>query len=181
MPVEAEVAALKKTPRNSLMPPSAEHPHANPPPNQEKKKSAKKQGGQPGHVKHSRPLIPEDQCYDVVPVKPDVCRRCGEALVGTDPEPLRHQVWDVPEIKPLFTEYQLHRLTCSCCRESTCASLPPGVPSSQGGPRLVALVALIMGCFRQSKRRVPCFWTWFSINPAHPPGSSSSSNRRPMR
>ena len=163
------------------MPPSAEHPHANPPPNQEKKKSAKKQGGQPGHVKHSRPLIPEDQCYDVVPVKPDVCRRCGEALVGTDPEPLRHQVWDVPEIKPLFTEYQLHRLTCSCCRESTCASLPPGVPSSQGGPRLVALVALIMGCFRQSKRRVPCFWTWFSINPAHPPGSSSSSNRRPMR
>jgi transposase len=35
--------------------------------------------------------------------------------------------------------------------------LPPGVPQSQAGPRLVALVALLMGCFRQSKRRVAFF------------------------
>lgn len=31
------------------------------------------------------------------------------------------------------------------------------MPASQGGPRLVALVALLMGCFRQSKRRVALF------------------------
>jgi transposase len=35
--------------------------------------------------------------------------------------------------------------------------LPPGVPQSQAGPRLVALTALLMGCFRQSKRRVAFF------------------------
>jgi transposase len=154
--LEAELAAVKKTPRNSSLPPSSEHPHAKPPRDKEKG-TGKKPGGQPGHPRHERPLIPTEQCHDVVPLTPEACRRCGEALVGTDPEPLRHQVWDVPEIKPLVTEYQLHRLICPCCHESTCAQLPPGVPASQAGPRLVALVALLMGCFRQSKRRVALF------------------------
>src|SRR4051812_26667787 len=155
--LKSELAGVKKTPRNSSLPPSTEHPHARPPRNRREKGIGKKRGGQPGHPKHDRALIPADQCQDVIPLKPEACRRCGEALVGTDPEPLRHQVWDIPEIKPLVTEYQLHRLTCPCCRESTCAQLPPGVPISQGGPRLVALVALLMGCFRQSKRRVTLF------------------------
>jgi transposase len=155
--LEAEVAALKKTPRNSSLPPSTEHPHARPPRDQQKKGSGRKPGGQPGHPRHERTLIPAEQCHAVVPLKPDTCRRCGEALVGSDLEPLRHQVWEIPPIQPLVTEYQLHRLTCPCCQESTCARLPTGVPASQGGPRLVALVALLMGCFRQSKRRVALF------------------------
>ncbi len=155
--LEAELAAAKRTPRNSSLPPSSEHPHAKPPRDQEKKGPRKKPGGQPGHPKHDRALIPTEQCREVVPLKPETCRRCGEALVGSDPEPWRHQVWDLPEIKPLVTEYQLHRLTCPCCQQSTCAQLPAGVPASQGGPRLVALVALLMGCFRQSKRRVALF------------------------
>jgi transposase len=162
--LEAEVAALKnelagvkRTPRNSSLPPSTEHPHAKPSRKERRRGIGKKRGGQPGHPKHDRALIPTDQCQDVIPLKPEACRRCGAALLGTDPEPLRHQVWDIPEIKPLVTEYQLHRLTCPCCQASTCAPLPPGVPMSQGGPRLVALVALLMGCFRQSKRRVTLF------------------------
>ena len=155
--VKNELAGVKKTPRNSSLPPSTEHPHAKPPRDQEKKRSGKKRGGQPGHPRHERALIPAEQCQTVVQCVPGACRRCGQALAGKDPEPLRHQVWDIPEIKPLVTEYQLHRLTCPCCHESTCAQLPPGVPISQGGPRLVALVALLMGCFRQSKRRVALF------------------------
>lgn len=155
--LEGELAGLKKTPRNSSLPPSSEHPHAKPPRDSKGNKGKKKRGGQPGHPKHERALIPTEQCQTVVPLKPEICRRCGEALVGSDSEPLRHQVWDIPEIKPLVTEYQLHRLTCPGCQESTCAQLPVGVPASQGGPRLVALVALLMGCFRQSKRRVALF------------------------
>jgi transposase len=155
--LEAALAAAKRTPRNSSRPPSSEHPHAKPPRDKAKKGPGKKPGGQPGHPKHERPLIPTEQCQEVVPLKPESCRRCGEALVGSDPQPLRHQVWDLPEIKPLVREYQLHRLTCPCCQARTCAALPAGVPASQGGPRLVALVALLMGCFRQSKRRVALF------------------------
>jgi transposase len=155
--VKQELAGIKKTPRNSSLPPSTEHPHAKPPRDQDKKSSGKKQGGQPGHPRHERALIPPEKCQTVIECVPKACRRCGNSLVGNDPEPLRHQVWDIPEIIPLVTEYQLHRLTCPRCQESTCAQLPPGVPTSQGGPRLVALVALLMGCFRQSKRRVSLF------------------------
>lgn len=148
-------ARLNKTPQNSSLPPSSQHPHAKPAP--QKKRGHPRPGGQPGHPKHERTLIPVEQCTQVVPIVPETCRRCGEPLAGRDPEPLRHQVWDLPEITPLVTEYQLHRLTCPCCSISTCGVLPPGVPHGQAGPRLIALAALLMGCFKQSKRRVALF------------------------
>lgn len=159
-------ARLNKTPRNSSLPPSTEHPHARPAPRQ--KRSGKKPGGQPGHPKCERALIPPEQCHDVQVLVPETCRRCGEPLRGRDPEPLRHQVWDIPPIKPLVTEYQLHRLTCPECSISTCAELPAGVPQGQAGPRLVALAALLMGCFKQSKRRVALFLEQVLNQPCSP-------------
>ena len=120
-------------------------------------KVTRKRGGQPGHRKHSRALIPVEECAAVVPVVPETCRGCGETLSGVDADPLRHQVWDIPEIKPLVTEYQRHRLTCSCCGTTTCGELPVGVPIGQTGPGLAALVTLLMVCFRLSKRRVSLF------------------------
>ena len=153
-------------PQNSSLPPSTQHPHDRP--QLPRRKSKKKRGGQPGHKKHERPLLPTDQCDDVHPLKPTACRRCGEELSGSDPEPLRHQVWELPEIKPLVTEYQLHRLVCPCCGETTCAELPPGVPRGQSGPRLMAFVALLMAYFRQSKRRAAAFLDTFLGQPCCP-------------
>ena len=164
--VKAELAATKKTPRNSSLPPSSEHPHAKPAPRKEHR--GKKPGGQPGHPKHERALIPTARCQAVVVVKPEACRRCGQSLSGSDMQALRHQVWDIPEITPLVTEYQLHRLICPCCRETTCGQLPAGVPHSQAGPRLVALTALLMGCFKQSKRRVALFLEQVLDQPCSP-------------
>lgn len=153
---ELQAQIQKLTPQNSSLPPSSQHPHAKPkrPPAQGKKK---KRGGQKGHPKHHRELIPQEQCDDVVPLHPDACRRCGKPLHGDDPQPLRHQVWELPEIKPVVTEYQQHRLACPCCAISTCAALPDGVPEGQSGPRLVAFTGLLMGHFRQSKRRASLF------------------------
>lgn len=148
-------ARLSQSPRNSSRPPSTEHPHAKP--RRAKAKGQRKPGGQPGHAKHSRPLLPSDQCTTVLPLKPTACRRCGRALAGNDPAPLRHQVWELPEIKPRVTEYQRHRLACPCCGDTTCAELPAGVPLSQSGPRLVAFTGLLMAYFRQSKRRTALF------------------------
>ena len=145
----------QKTPQNSSLPPSSQHPHARPQP--PKRKSKKKRGGQPGHAKHERPLIPAHQCDDVKPLRPTECRRYGAKLSGDDPEPLRHQVWELPEIKPIVTEYQRHRLACPCCGEKTCAELPTGVPLGQSGPRLMAFTALLMAYYRQSKRRTAEF------------------------
>jgi transposase len=155
--LKSELARLKKTPQNSSLPPSSQHPHAKPAPR--KSRSKRKRGGQPGHKKHARALIPVEACQEVVTLRPSTCRRCGQELLGHDPAPLRHQVWELPEIKPWVTEYQRHRLACRGCGESTCAALPAGVPQGQAGPRLIALVALLMGCFRQSKSRVALFLT----------------------
>jgi transposase len=157
---------FNKSPQNSSLPPSTQHPHAKPP--SRKAKSRRKRGGQPGHAKHERPLLPTDQCDDVQPLKPEECRRCGEKLSGTDPEPLRHQVWELPEIKPHVTEYQQHRLVCPCCGETTCAQLPAGVPQGQSGPRLMAFTALLMAYYRQSKRRTAEFLSTLLGQPCCP-------------
>jgi transposase len=154
--IEKLEARLGLSPQNSSLPPSSQHPHAKPP-RKKTKGRKRKQGGQPGHPRHQRELIPTEDCDRVEPLKPDVCRRCATKLTGVDPEPLRHQVWELPEIKPVVTEYQQHRLTCPCCGESTCASLPDGVPCGQSGPRLVAFTGLLMAYFRQSKRRTAMF------------------------
>jgi hypothetical protein len=144
-------AKLGKDSSNSSVPPSASHPHAKPP--RPRPKSPRRPGGQPGHPKHERALIPTQQCQHVVACVPAACRRCGRALSGTDTAPLRPQVWELPDIQPIVTEYQLHRLVCACgC--STAAPLPPGVPAGQAGPRLIAFAGLLMACFRQSNQRL---------------------------
>lgn len=146
---------LGLNPQNSSLPPSTQHPHARPQPPKQKRK--KQRGGQPGHLKHARPLIPTKDCDHVEPLKPVKCRRCGDRLSGSDAQPLRHQVWELPDIKPQVTEYQRHRLACPSCGERTCAELPAGVPQGQSGPRLMAFTGLLMAYYRQSKRRTAEF------------------------
>ena len=158
---QAEIDDLKTqvkrlTPQNSSVPPSTQHPHARPIP-KPKSKSKKKRGGQKGHRRVVRELVPVERCAEVVPLHPETCRRCGDELTGTDPEPIRHQVWELPEIEPIIIEYQRHRLTCNCCGTTTCAALPAGVPTGQFGARLLAFTGLLMGHFRQSKRRAALF------------------------
>lgn len=145
-------ARLNKTPQNSSLPPSSVHPHAKAA-RPHRESTSKRCGGQPGHEKHQRALIPTDECQHVETLMPARCRRCGRGLHGCDPQPLRHQVWELPEIRPIVTEYQRHRLACPCCRAITCAELPPGVPSGQSGARLTATVAVLLAGCRQSKRK----------------------------
>ena len=101
--------------------------------------------------------MPTKDCDEVKTLRSRQCRKCNARLKGKDPEPLRHQVIELPEIKPIVTEYQQHRLTCKCCGTQTCAPLPKDVPTGQCGPRLAAFTGLLMGHFRQSKRRAASF------------------------
>jgi transposase len=64
---------------------------------------------------------------------------------------------ELPKIPPKVTEYQLPRLRCPACGLSTCASLPSGVPRGGQGPRLQAVLALMAGAYRMSKRMVQTF------------------------
>jgi transposase len=139
---------LGKNSTNSSRPPSTDSPAVKRAP--PKDSSGRSRGGQPGHAFHARPLLPPDR---TLPLKPEACRHCGHVLQGEDSEPLRHQVVELPVVKADVTEYQLHRLACPCCGTTTCAKLPPGVPTGHSGPRLQATTALLTGGYRLSKRQ----------------------------
>src|ERR1700722_7243416 len=116
--------------------------------------SGKKRGGQPGHRKAQRVLVPPEKVHETFDCKPDACRRCGHELAGDDPEPVIHQVAELLRIEPIVDEYRLHRLTCPACRATTCGALPGGVPTGGFGPYLQAVLAMFAGAYRLSKRQI---------------------------
>jgi transposase len=145
-------ARLQQNSTNSSRPPSTDPPavkaqRPKPPP------SGRKPGGQPGHAFAERPLLPVDQVTEIIPVRPTVCRHCQAPLTGDDPDPLCHQVTELPRVQALLYEYQLHTLSCSRCRQTTTAALPTGVPTGAFGPRLQATVAVHSGYYHLSKRQ----------------------------
>jgi transposase len=144
-----ELASLRerigRNSRNSSKPPSSDGPGFQPP--ERRKGSGRKRGGQQGHPGAGPELLPIERVDEVVEHHPDACRRCGTLLQGEDPEPLRHQVIEIPPITPVVIEHRLHRLLCPCCSTSTCAELPAAVEPSRYGPRLSALVCLLGSAF----------------------------------
>lgn len=141
-------AKLNQTSANSSKPPSSDPPHAKPAP--PRTPSGKRGGGQPGHPKRSRPELPPDT---VVELKPGSCDRCDHPLAGDDPAPLRHQVVEVPPVRPHVTEYRRHRLRRPDCGRVTCAALPAEVRGGYG-PRVQALCGLLAGAYRVGKRGI---------------------------
>jgi len=153
--LEATVQQLREqvqqTSRTSSRPPSSDPPQAlSKRPRREPR--GRRPGGQPGHEGQTRVVVPIETVDVVVPVKPERCRRCQHPLQGEDPQPQRHQVTEIPPVKPVVTEYQLHALVCPACGEATRAELPPGVPTGGFGPRLQATTALCTGAYHLSKR-----------------------------
>ncbi|WP_414623389.1 IS66 family transposase zinc-finger binding domain-containing protein [Calothrix sp. CCY 0018] len=113
---------INRTSNNSSSPPSTDPPSAEKP--VKKNKSGKKRGGQPGHKGHSRFLYEPSYCEEVLNHHPEICNCCGEKLSGEDGNPYRHQVVEIPPIKPIVIEHRLHKLICDHCGESTRAALP---------------------------------------------------------
>lgn len=140
--------SLKQDSSNSSRPPSSDLPGRRPYP--PRKPSGRKRGGQPGHRRNDRIRLEPDV---VVDVKPDECRRCDQPLQGDDPGPIVHQVFDVPEVKPIVVEYRLHRLICPRCGESTCGVAPDEADVGFGA-RAQAVCATLAGDGRLSKRRI---------------------------
>lgn len=154
--LEEEVARLReqvgKTSRNSSRPPSSDPPSVTK--KRRRRKGGRKRGGQPGHQGHGRTLLPREEVDEIVPVKPDVCDSCGHALKGEDDHPQRHQVVEIPPVQTRVTEYELHTLRCAHCDCLTEAPWPAGVPRGAFGPRVQALVGLLSGSYRLSKRLI---------------------------
>lgn len=141
-------ARLNRNSKNSSTPPSANPPGV--PKSPSKKPSGRKPGGQPGHPGSHRAMV---EPHDVIDHAPLTCDHCDAPLPeAITADPIRHQVAELPPICVTIVEHRLHRRTCGDCGRHTRASLPPGVPSSQFGPRLTAVIAMLSSRFRVTRR-----------------------------
>jgi transposase len=144
-------ARLNADSTNSSQPPSTDKPWKE---RRSRKPTGRKPGGQPGHKGTTRkPFSPEDVDHSV-PVVPERCGNCHrrlrpEHIVG---EARRHQVVEIPPVLAVVTEYLLHETCCPGCGEVTTADLPEGVPGGCVGPRFQAILALLTGRCRISRR-----------------------------
>lgn len=155
----------QRSSRNSSQPPSSDGPGK--PPRPPCQSSGKKRGAQPGHEGHQRTLYRPEDCRRVKDHRPTQCGICGAALAGDDPHPVRHQVVELPEVKPLVDEHRLHQRWCPECGEATRATLPAEVSQSGYGPRLAAAVGLLSGPYRQSERQTQqALWDFFQVEVA---------------
>ncbi len=153
--LEAEVerlrVRLRQNSTNSSRPPSLDAPwvrrymHRQP--------SGRRPGGQPGHEKHERALVPVEQVSRVVEVVPEQCPKCQHALSGPPQALERYQVTEIEPLVAHVTEYRCHTLECPGCGQRTTAQLPAQAQSAFG-ERLGALVCLLMGMYRLSRRQV---------------------------
>jgi transposase len=78
-----------------------------------REKSEKKRGGQTCHSSHQAKyyaLSDRDVIENHLPAE---CGQCGLALSGENPGPYRHQILEIPPLRPEITEHRLHQITCS--------------------------------------------------------------------
>lgn len=149
-------ALLGKNASNSSVPPSANPPQAAPPVT--KSKTGRKPGGQPGHPPHLKQLLPPERVTQIVRFVPRRCGHCQAPLPdeadSQDPEPIRHQVAELPPVRAEVLEYQAHGRVCRGCGHLTQAALPAPVRRHSIGSGLAAAMAYLAGCHQVSKRGV---------------------------
>jgi transposase len=151
--VESLQARLSENSGNSGRPPSSDGPGARRGKGKGPKSggSGKKRGGQPGHKGHRRELLPIEAVDHVVDVYPPTCENCAAQLPeASDPDPMRHQMTEVPEPRPEVTEFRCHAVDCTCGHR-TRATLE-GFANSAFGPRLTAIIAMLTGVYHLSRR-----------------------------
>ena len=144
-------ARINQDSSNSSKPPSSDKPWKDRRP---QKPTGRSRGGQPGHEGKTREPFPPEQVDFTVPVAPTACSNCSRGLGQKDltGKTLPHQVVEIPPVVAQVTEYVLHEALCPGCGETTMAMLPDGVPTTCVGVRFQAILALLTGRCRISRR-----------------------------
>ena len=145
------LARLGRNSINSSLPPSRDGQEAR---NQRKRKgkSRRKRGGQKGHTKAERALLPVEDVDEVTEYVPTHCADCNAKLQGEDPAPERRQLTEIVKIEPRVVEARSHTLCCERCGSRTRAGFPEEYEHGAFGPNLWAAVCLLTGEYRMSKR-----------------------------
>jgi transposase len=149
-------AKLGRNSGNSSVPPSANPLDAPKPP--PKERSGRKAGGQPGHSAQTRVRLAPELVSRTKNIIPKNCEKCQHPLSAEagpgDPEPLWHQVVELPKVLVDVTEYLAHGRTCPDCSHVTQATISADLRAHGYGPRFTAVVSALSGAFHVSKRDV---------------------------
>jgi len=148
---------LNASSRNSSKPPSSDGPStpkASKRPKTQAGDARRRRGGQKGHVGKGRKLLPSSEVSRVVECRPDGTCDCGGKVVVEEEAAERRQVFDVPKIKPDVTEFRIHGGQCLGCGKKHRGALPAGTPTGMLGSRAMAVVAVLSGQYRVSRRQI---------------------------
>jgi len=123
------------TSRNSSQPPSRDQKT-----NAGEQKSPQRVGAKPGHQLATRPLVEHPD--RVIEAKVAHCANCHADLHEVPPDRIvRHQLEELPIVRPLVIETQIHEVECPHCHTLQRGEPPEGLePTRQFGPRLEATV-----------------------------------------
>lgn len=156
-------AKLNTNSTNSSKPPSTDPPWL--PPKKKGGKGKRKQGAQNGHAGAARELVPLEEVDAVVTCMPAITCVCGGEVIVDELSPERRQVFEIPEIRPHITEFQIFGGCCADCAAKFRGSLPVGTPPGILGTRALATIALLTGKFNLSKRDVEeLFCDYFGLS-----------------
>lgn len=141
-------AKLGQDSSNSSRPPSSDGPQVKR--GVPRQPSQRRRGGQKGHTKHERVILPPDEVIDH---KPQWCGHCNTPLVGNDPEPIIDQVVDLPLKMRHVIHHRRHTLACPCCQALTRVQTVPEAACGFG-PKFQAAAASFSGVGRLGKRPI---------------------------
>jgi len=136
-----QLARARKHSGNSSKPPSSDIVK---PPARRRQKGKRRRGGQPGHPRQERSLLPPDQVDHFVSYQIEHCPVHGRPLT---PSPTEKQLFQQAELvsKPIeVTQHELRGSWCARCQQWHWPQLPAPVQAAGlMGPRLTALAGYV--------------------------------------
>jgi transposase len=144
--LQQQLAAARKDSSSSSKPPSSDI--VKPPKSQPSGDEGKRlPGGQPGHPKHQRALIPPEQLSQPpLDYRLSHCPFCGAALESSTAEFHAIQQIELVEEFATIEEHRSHPGWCSHCAKTRYAPLPVWVQrGGLAGSRLTTLIAYLKG------------------------------------
>lgn len=149
--LQEELARLRKDSSTSSKPPSSDlvKPPPPPPPAGQAQRSV---GGQPGHPRHQRPLLPPEQLDGGSQLhRLDCCPACGGGLREIGAAVRVVQQLDLQEVSLHAEEHRSVSGWCPHCQKLHYAPLPSGIErGGLVGPRLTTLIAYLKGACHAS-------------------------------
>src|SRR5262245_31814741 len=143
--LQEQLASARKDSSTSSKPPSSDI--VKPPKSSSAEQTPRPPGGQPGHPKHERALLPAEAVNDFFDHRPQpCCPDCGHEVRPTGSGPRVIQQVEANFAPLRVEEHRLHEAYCPHCDKVHYGSLP--LPVERGGllgPRLTTLIAYLKG------------------------------------